>query len=127
MNYNILIVDDSKLARMAVNKALNALRPEWPRIEAATVDEAMRAIRDAAPDIALLDINMPGRNGLEFAAELRRVKPDMPVAIISANRQQEILKRAEAVGATFLAKPLSEDALAEFLQAAEKVLSKVRQ
>ena len=40
MSYKILIVDDSKLARMAVNKALNALYPDWMRLEAANAEEA---------------------------------------------------------------------------------------
>jgi len=124
MAYTVLIVDDSKLARMAVNKLLNALRCDWPRVEAAAADEALKAVVDAAPDLALIDFNMPGRSGLELAAELRRVKPNMPVAIISANRQQEVLNRAAAVGATFLPKPLTEQALAEFLNVAEKALRK---
>src|SRR5688572_31702230 len=126
MSYKILIVDDSKLARMAVNKALNALYPGWTRIEASNADEAIAAVKEKAPDIALLDFNMPGRDGLDLAAELRQSSPHMPVAVVSANRQQEILDRARAAGAAFLAKPLSEEALAAFLQAAEQALKKAR-
>lgn len=124
MTYKVLIVDDSKLARMAVNKLLNALRSDWTRVEAAAADEAVKAVVASAPDLALIDFNMPGRNGLDLAAELRQAKPHMPVAIISANRQQEVLKRAATVGATFLPKPLTEQSLAEFLEIAEKALQK---
>jgi CheY-like chemotaxis protein len=124
MAYKVLIVDDSKLARMAVNKLLNALRSDWPRVEAAAADEAVKAVVDAAPDLALIDFNMPGRSGLELAAELRQARPGMPVAVISANQQQEVLNRAAAVGAAFLPKPLTEQALAEFLNIAEKALQK---
>ena len=126
MNYKILIVDDSKLARMAVNMALRALYPEWPRLEAANVEEALQIMKHSDPDIALVDFNMPGRDGLDLAAELRRVRPHMPVALISANRQQEILDRAQAAGASFLPKPLTEGALAEFLSAAVQALSQAR-
>ena len=126
MSYKILIVDDSKLARMAVNRALDALHPDWTRLEAANADEALKSLKQEAPDIALLDFNMPGRSGLDLAAELRESKPGMPVAVISANRQQEILNRARAVGATFLPKPLTEDALGEFLKAAMVDLAKAR-
>ncbi|HEX3673968.1 MAG TPA: response regulator [Rhizomicrobium sp.] len=112
----ILIVDDSKLARMAVAKALNVHYPDWGRIEAANADDAIASAREA--DIALLDFNMPGRDGLALAAELRATKPAMPVAIISANHQQEIVQRAHAIGATFLQKPLTEQALSEFLSSA---------
>ena len=124
MTYKVLIVDDSKLARMAVNKLLNALRSDWTRVEAAAAEEAVKAVVASAPDLALIDFNMPGRNGLDLAAELRQAKPHMPVAIISANRQQEVLKRAAAVGAAFLPKPLTEQSLAEFLEIAEKALQK---
>ena len=126
MSYKILIVDDSKLARMAVNKALNALYPDWIRLEASNAEEAVAAVKEKAPDIAVLDFNMPGRDGLDLARELRQSNPHMPVAVISANHQQEILDRARAAGATFLAKPLTEEALAEFLKAALQELKKAR-
>lgn len=124
MSYKILIVDDSKLARMAVSKMLGALCPDWERVEGVNADEAVRLIATAAPDVALLDVNMPGRDGIDLAAELRRTKPGMPVGIVSANKQQEIMSRAHAIGATFLPKPLTEEALRAFLKAAAQVLEK---
>jgi CheY-like chemotaxis protein len=113
MGYKILIVDDSKLARMAVAKSLKALQPDWIRLEAANADEAAKLVSQA--DLALLDFNMPGRDGLAFAAELRTSRPGMPLAIVSANNQREVVQSAHAVGATFLPKPLTEDALGSFL------------
>jgi DNA-binding NarL/FixJ family response regulator len=115
----ILVVDDSKLARMAVAKALNAVHPEWTRIEASSADEAIAAVQNADPDIAVLDFNMPGRDGLTLAAEVRALRPLMQVAIISANHQQEVVDRAEGLGASFLTKPLTEKALHDFLAGAE--------
>lgn len=126
MSYTLLIVDDSKLARMAVNKALNSLEPDWTRIEASSAAEALKAVQEKSPDIALLDFNMPERDGLDLAAELRRSNPRMPVAVISANRQKEILDRAREVGASFLPKPVTEDALSEFLAGAVRELEKAR-
>lgn len=119
MTYKVLIVDDSKLARMAVAKVLNGLQPGWTRVEAANADEAIAAVRDGAPDIVLLDFNMPGRDGLVLAAELHKLHPDMPLALISANIQDEIVGRAREIGAAFLPKPLTEQALADFLSAAQ--------
>ncbi len=119
MTYKVLIVDDSKLARMSVAKALNSLQPNWPRLEASNADEAMAMVAQERPDIVLLDFNMPGRDGLALAAELASLRPDMPVAVISANIQDEIVARARAVGATFLPKPLTAEALARFLDEAQ--------
>lgn len=113
MGYKVLVVDDSKLARMAVVRSLKALQPDWIRLEAANADEGAKLAPDA--DVALLDFNMPGTDGLTFAAELRRSRPEMPVAIISANNQREVVQSAQAIGATFLPKPLTEEALGNFL------------
>lgn len=124
MNYRILIVDDSKLARMAAAKVLHALYPAWTRVEAANAEEAAAALQQAAPDIALIDFNMPGKSGLDFAEDIRRLHPDMPVAVISANRQQDVLERARSIGATFLTKPVSEAGLADFLSQAVIRLAK---
>ena len=116
MKCKVLIVDDSKLARMAVVKALVALHPDWPRVEAGNADEALERINQELPDIVLLDFNMPGRDGLTFATELRQRDPRIVVAVISANRQVEVIDRARAAGAAFLAKPLTEQALGDFFE-----------
>lgn len=119
MLYRILVVDDSKLARMAVAKSLNALRPDWTRVEAAGAAEALALAREGSVDLAVLDFNMPERDGLHLAADLRALKPQMPLAVISANHQKEIVERAHAVGATFLGKPITDPALRDFLEHAE--------
>lgn len=122
MNYRILIVDDSKLARMAVAKALAAVCPAWTRVEAANAEEALNLVKGDGVDLAMLDFNMPGRDGLDLAAELRSIDSDIPLAVISANHQIEIVNRAHELGATFLSKPLTEQALREFVVAATKKL-----
>ena len=116
MPFRVLVVDDSKLARMAIAKALNALRPEWVRVEAANADEALTLARKEPVQMALLDFNMPGRDGLTLASELRAIDPGIPVAVISANHQEEVVQRAREIGTTFLPKPLTEQAMSAFLE-----------
>ena len=122
MTYKLLIVDDSKLARMAVVKELKACYPDWERVEAGSAADALKLVTQDPPHIALVDFNMPNRDGLELAAELRALTPSMPLGIISANHQQEVVDRARALGAAFLPKPLTEKALREFLTSAMKQL-----
>jgi DNA-binding NarL/FixJ family response regulator len=122
MTYRVLVVDDSKLARMAVAKAFHSVRPDWARVEASNAEEAIGLAKASHFDIALLDFNMPERDGLHLAADLKAVHPDMVLAVISANHQKEIIDRAQAVGAAFLAKPLTEQALRAFLAGAEPKL-----
>ena len=123
MGYRVLVVDDSKLARMAVAKALNAIHPDWTQLEAANADEALALAKSGSFDMAILDFNMPGRDGLQLATEMLALNPGVPLAVISANHQVEVVTRAREVGATFLQKPLTEKALGEFAADAVKRLS----
>jgi CheY-like chemotaxis protein len=118
MAITVLIVDDSKLARIVAGKALTALQPDWQRVEAASADDAMVKLAEHPIDIALLDYNMPGKNGLDLAVELRAQHPTMPIAIITANVQDEIIAQARAVNAAFIFKPLTEDGLRGFVSGA---------
>jgi CheY-like chemotaxis protein len=108
---------------MSVAKVLNGLHPDWTRVEAANADDAVAMVKVEKPDIVVLDFNMPGRDGLALAADLKALNPAMPLAIISANIQDEIVARAHEVGAAFLPKPLTEPVLSGFLTAAQARLA----
>jgi CheY-like chemotaxis protein len=114
----VLIVDDSKLARIVAGKALAALQPEWDRIEAGNAQDALDILRERKIDLALIDFNMPDKDGLELAAELRAIHPTMPIAVITANIQDEVIARAREVNATFVSKPLTEEGLRGFISGA---------
>lgn len=118
MPITALIVDDSKLARIVAGKALAHLQPDWAKIEAGGSDEALALIADRGADIALIDFNMAGKDGLELASELRMLKPEMPIAIITANIQDEIISRARQIGAAFVAKPVTAEGLEGFISGA---------
>jgi len=124
MTITVLIVDDSKLARIVAGKAVAAIRPEWARVEAGSAVEALRLLDEQQIDLAILDFNMPDKDGLELAAEIRLTRPQMPIAIITANVQDEIIARVRALNATFVAKPVTEEALKGFLSGASLRLKK---
>jgi CheY-like chemotaxis protein len=115
MGFKVLIVDDSKLARMVIAKGVRTLHADWTQFEAVNADEAVELVKTSEIDITIVDFNMPGRDGLALAAELRERKPTMPVAVMSANHQTEIVNQSHLSGATFLSKPVTLDALAAFL------------
>jgi CheY-like chemotaxis protein len=118
MSHTILIVDDSKLARIVVGKAVTAIQPDWKKVEAGNADEAQVLLAAGGIDLAILDYNMPGKNGLELAQDIRNSHPDMPLAVATANIQDEIIAQARAMSATFIPKPISEDGLRGFLSGA---------
>jgi len=125
MQYKALIVDDSRLARMTMASAFKRIRPDWELVEATNADEALSAISTQAVDIALVDFNMPGIDGLELVSRIRKSHPGMPVAVVSANVQEEIVGRARELNAAFVAKPLTDEALGAFLSGAALRLRKL--
>jgi CheY-like chemotaxis protein len=118
MARTVLIVDDSKVARMLIAKALVKMRPDWTLVEAGDAKEALAITGTRTVDIALIDLNMPGAGGLALTTDLRRQSPNMPIAVVTANVQEEMIARVRECGATFVAKPLTEEALAAFLSGA---------
>jgi CheY-like chemotaxis protein len=115
MPVNVLIVDDSKLARIVATKALAQLQPEWTKVEAGSAAQAHEIVADEQIDVALIDFNMTVKNGLELADELRALHPDMPIAIITANIQDEVIARAREIGASFVPKPVTVEGLEGFI------------
>jgi CheY-like chemotaxis protein len=121
----LLIVDDSKLARIVMSKALAALQPDWRKLEAGNADEALKVLGESPVDVLVIDFNMPGRNGLELAEELRARFPAMPIALATANVQDEVVARARSIGVTFVPKPVTEDGLSSFVSGAARQLSQI--
>ena len=83
MALKVLIVDDERLSRKRVDDVLQALQNRCPTVSLGESDNAMDAwemILEDKPDVVLLDIHMPGFNGLELAKKIRTL--DMPPAII---------------------------------------------
>lgn len=118
MPVTVLIVDDSKLARIVAGKAVSELQPEWQRVEANGAAQALELLDAQQIDICLIDFNMTGMNGLELAGELHARRPEMPLAIITANIQDEVIARAREVGAAFVPKPVTAEGLQGFVSGA---------
>ncbi|MEX2209271.1 MAG: sigma-54 dependent transcriptional regulator [Myxococcota bacterium] len=106
----ILIVDDEESVRRAI---ANVLSDEGHRpVLAAGADEAEKEIAAALPDLVLLDVAMPGRDGLELLEQLRTSHPELPVVMMSGHSTIETAVRATKLGAyDFLEKPLTYDKL----------------
>jgi two-component system response regulator AlgR len=116
----ILVVDDEAPARERLRTLLSDIAAECPHEllgEAADGVSALEAVARMAPDVVLLDVQMPGMNGLELAAQLRKVQPDVAVIFISAH-DEFALKAFEVHALDYLQKPVRAARLAEAIRRA---------
>ena len=100
----ILLVDDHAMFRSGLRMVLNAGLPDAKVIESGTLNEALQIAQDQ-PGVILLDIKLPGLNGMDGIALLRRKWPKTPVVILSSQDDPENVRRAMALGAaSFISK-----------------------
>jgi len=95
----ILIADDHELLRRGLKAILAEAFPDLVVGEAADARETLEAVEKKRWDIVLLDINMPGRSGLEILQDLRRLHPSVPVVVLSAFPEKDYAVRAFKLGA----------------------------
>jgi DNA-binding NarL/FixJ family response regulator len=117
----ILLVDDHEVVRRGLRQVLEDGLPGSEFEETATFEEAMERLRSGHWDVAILDINLPGRSGLELLEECRRAFPDLPVLMLSASPEEEFATRCIRLGASgYVAKT---SAALEVLAAVQRVLA----
>ena len=112
-----IIVDDERLARQELKTMLAEHKDIEVIAECANADEAKEKINALKPDVVFLDIQMPGKNGLELAQELH----PLPELIFITAHDEYALRAFEVNALDYLLKPVQPQRLAETIQ---KLLSK---
>ncbi len=115
-DHKILIVDDSRLARRMARDAVVKAAPDATIIEAESGDDALEKVDGNDITAAIIDLNMPGMNGLELALELRQRFANIPLALCTANIQETIRQRAEEQNILFIPKPINPEKITDFLR-----------
>ncbi|HTD03074.1 response regulator [Undibacterium sp.] len=115
-NKKLLIVDDSKVSRMVIRAHVKAVHPEWEILEASNGADAIKVSAQDLPDYCTMDINMPGMLGTDAAEQILLQHPQMRVVIFSANIQESFQTRSNALGAVFVAKPVTEKSISHALE-----------
>jgi len=117
----VLIIDDHEIVRRGLKEVLEDEYSKLKISEAESSRAALELITTQDWDIVLLDINIPGRNGLEVLTEIKRLRPGTPVLVVSAYPEEEFAIRSLKLGASgYLNKSLAAD---EILAAVKKVLA----
>jgi DNA-binding NarL/FixJ family response regulator len=95
----LLVVDDHAVVRRGV-RALLESRPEWEVCgEAVDGQEAIRKAADLKPDIVVLDISLPGLNGLEATSRILKESPGSEVLILTMHHSEELAQQVIKAGA----------------------------
>lgn len=113
----VLLADDHGVTRLGLKRLLTEAFGKVTFGEAGSAREALQAATRQAWDLVVLDINMPGRSGIDVLREIKRLKPRVPVLILSMYAEEEYAVRALRHGA---AGYLTKDAVPEELARAVK-------
>ena len=103
MSARILIVDDYQVARTTIRSLL-----KWHRFdvcgEASSGTQAIERIRQLKPGIVLLDINMPGINGIQAAYQIRQIAPSTKIVFLTVHEAAEFVSAMHTLGDAFVPK-----------------------
>ncbi|EDP57142.1 response regulator transcription factor, partial [Vibrio sp. AND4] len=120
--YTIVIADDHPLFRNALFQSVHMAVSGANLLEADTLDTLLALLeKDEEPDLVLLDLKMPGANGMSGLIHLRAEYPDIPVVVVSASEEASVVTQVKSHGA-FGFIPKSSD-MRELINALNQVLN----
>jgi len=113
----VLLADDHPLVRSGIRSVLDRISRIQVVAEAGNGHEALRLIEDHQPDVVLMDIAMPGLNGLQATARITKEFPNVRVIILSMHLNDEYVSRALISGAAgYLVKTSSASQLEQAIE-----------
>jgi two-component system, NarL family, response regulator LiaR len=117
----LLIVDDHQIVRWGIRTFL-ATQPDITVVgEAASGEEALQAVADLAPDVVLMDLMLPGMNGVEATRRLKQISPHTQVIVLTSYHEDEQLFPAIQAGAlSYLLKDVGTSELADAVRKAAR-------
>lgn len=115
----VLVVDDDRRMVKTITDILKV--KGYEALEAYTGEEAVKRVKSDGPDCVLMDIRMPGINGVEALKIIRDLSPELPVVLMSAYATDDQITEAKAQGAyTVLTKPIDIAMVLSFLSLVRK-------
>src|SRR5689334_7696698 len=110
----VLIADDHAVVRRGVRQILEEASDIQVVGEAASAGELWPKVREGRFDAVVLDLNLPGRSGLELLGDIKRERPEAPVLILTVHSEDQYAVRALKAGASgFLTKESAPEKLVD--------------
>ena len=123
-SYKILVVDDSDFSRNSISRMLDNKRYNIIG-EASNGTEAINSLIERIPNIAIVDIVIPGMSGFELAKKISEISKEVYIIMISSLAQENIVIDAISSGASdFLQKPFTKEVL---INSIEKLISNIEE
>ena len=115
--YSILIIDDEPIIRRGIKTFIDFEKYKISDVyEAEDGNSAFKTFSEVLPDLVLLDINIPFKNGLTLAEEMKELKSDVKIAIISGYDYFEYAQKALKIGVEdYILKPVSKTDINEII------------
>ena len=95
----VLLADDHSIVRAGLSRIVEESGDMEVIAEAADGRETIRLVRETSPDVAVIDISMPGLDGLEVVSQLHGQCPDLPILILTMHEEGQYVVRAIQAGA----------------------------
>lgn len=105
----VLLVDDEAVVLDLLRTLIRVEKREYEVLIAKDGVSALETFRKAPADLAVIDLRLPGMNGLDLLAALRAIKPGLPAILMSAYSDESLVHRARSgVALAFLPKPFKD-------------------
>jgi DNA-binding NarL/FixJ family response regulator len=116
----VLIVEDHPIVRRGLIDLVDGEPDLGTCAEAANAEEALGQLEECSPDVAIVDVALHGRNGIELVKDMRALRPDLPVLVLSMYDESLYAERALRAGA--MGYVMKQEATTKVLTALRRIL-----
>ncbi len=113
----VVIVEDFKLARISLRCALNAFKGLKVVAEAENAIDGIEVIKETKPHVVLMDLGLPGMDGIEATAKLKEIMPEVKIVILTSHEtSEEVIESLSSGANAYCLKDLEAKKLVEVIK-----------
>lgn len=113
----VMIVDDHPMMRKGIARIINDEKDMTVALDAGNAEEAIETLAEMQPDVVILDINLPGMNGIDAAKIIRKAYPEIAIIGLSFQNDSNIISKMQKAGASgFVSKEEAPESLCQTIR-----------